>query len=352
MSFPFIDTAGSPYEVGFQHGRCAADQIRATFRRFCRYGIGDAGAREALNGRIETTLSNRWPEAMAEIRGIADGAGMDYAQIRDLNFAVELWSDTFLDASTARACTLLRVAGLQEPYAALLAKSVDQEEGDEAYMLIQRVQPADGYRFVHVTFAGSIGTDGGVNEQGLAEVNSALCTRACNLQGFPVFIMARRLLQHSANVAEAVRLAEACDAINYGANILLGDAGGDCAIVERSVTRQAVRRADGARTMYATNHSLAPELADLLTGSPKLLANSHERFARVAVTAERPPASLDEVQSLFCDHSQPGGICQHGEGGMHTVAGLVVSPLLRQLWVTHGSPCQNPFVSVSLERAG
>jgi hypothetical protein len=271
---------------------------------------------------------------------------MSYAQIRDLNFSGELWSETFLDPPL-RACTLVGLA--QTAPGELIGKSLDVTEGDEAYVLAQRVRPTDGYCFVHLTFAGTIWTDGGVNECGLAEVNSSLCTCAANRQGYPPFLMLRELLECCATVEEAARLALERDAINYGNNILLADESGGMAVVERSVTRQALRRrADDSPTLFATNHSLAPELEEVLGGGEVLLSNSRERFEHLLNLT--PPDSLPGLQNLFRDHTQPGGFCQHGQGNLHTIAALIVAPRLRQMWVAHGAPCRNQFLSISLER--
>jgi isopenicillin-N N-acyltransferase-like protein len=297
---------------------------------------------------MEAIVANVRPEALEEMRGIADGAGMSYTQIRDLNFSGELWSETFLDPPM-RACTLVGLA--RTPQGELIGKSLDVTEGDEAYILAQRVQPANGYRFVHLTFAGTIWTDGGVNECGLAEVNSSLCTCAANWQGYPPFLMLRELLERCATVEEATRLALERDAINYGNNILLADESGDLAVVERSVTRQALRwRADDAPMLFATNHSLTPELEEVLGGGEILLTNSRERFERLLELDPTPPGSLEGLQNLFRDHTRPGGFCQHGQGNLHTIAALIVAPRLRQIWVAHGAPCQNQFLPISLER--
>ena len=348
MAMPVIETAGSPYDLGYQHGRQAAEQVQATFHRFCNYEVGDAATREALTAVIEATVAKRRPEALEEIRGIAAGAGMNYAQIRDLNFSGELWSETFLDPPR-RACTLVGLA--QTPHGELIGKSLDVTEGDEAYVLAQRVQPVNGYRFVHLTFAGTIWTDGGVNECGLAEVNSSLCTCAHNWQGYPPFLLLRELLECCANVEEATRRAIERDAINYGNNILLADESGDLAVVERSVTRQALRRrADDTSMLIATNHSLTPELAEVLGGGKVLLTNSRERFERLLELSPTPPDSLAGLENLFRAHTQPGGFCQHGQGNLHTIAALIVAPRPRQIWVAHGAPCQNQFLPISLER--
>jgi hypothetical protein len=190
-----------------------------------------------------------------------------------------------------------------------------------------------------------------VNERGLAYVNSALETSARNEQGYPVFLMARDLLQECATAGEAAAVASETDAINYGSNFLLADAAGEAVVVERSVTRHAVRRSavDGG-VLFATNHNAAPALDDVLGGGEALLANSRERYERLAGLAASLRPSLRTLQELFCDHTRPGGFCQHGQGNLHTIGAFVAEAQARQLWVALGPPCENHFVSVPLKR--
>ena len=349
MPLPVIETSGSPYEMGFQHGQQAADQIRATHRRYCPAEVGSAESRASLWPVVEATVARLQPQALEEMRGIADGAGMTYAQIQELNFSIELWSDTFLLPPSARGCTLVGLKAATNGW--LVGKTMDVSPGDEAFVLAQRASPAEGCRYVHVTYAGTLWTDGGVNERGLAQVNSSLMTRAQNLGGFPVFLMARNLLQGCGTVAEAVTAASESDGINFGTNLLLADAGGDCAVVERSVTRHGVRRPQaGDRRLFATNHSLAADLDAVLGGSPALLANSRERFERLAALSAAAEASLEALQGLFRDHARPGGFCQHGQADLHTIGAFIAGTRTRQLWVSLGPPCENPFESVLLDR--
>jgi hypothetical protein len=102
--------------------------------------------------------------------------------------------------------------------------------------------------------------------------------------------------------------------------------------------------------LFATNHSLAADLDSALGGSPALLANSRERFERLAGLSAAQEASLEALQGLFRDHTRPGGFCQHGQADLHTIGAFVAGAQARQLWVSLGPPCENPFESVLLDR--
>jgi isopenicillin-N N-acyltransferase like protein len=345
MQLPVINCKGDPYSVGYEHGAQAAQQVRANIQRWCRYGRGAPGEREQLAQQLEATLAHRQPAALAEMRGIAEGAAVPYAQVRDLNFSGELWSDTFLDRP-ARGCTLIGSTGT--PHGVVIAKTLDAAPGDEQFLLVQRVRPAEGAPYVHLTWAGTLWTDGGVNDLGLAEVNSTLCARVRNPDGYPAFLMLRELLQQCDRVEAAVDYALAREAVAIGNNLLLGDEKGALAVVERSTTQAAVRWPGSSGSgLTATNHSLAPELASLLGGGPEFLENSRARLARLHHLGDVLPTTLTDWQHLLRDHAGHGSLCQHGQGNLTTVAALIVAPSRREMWVTCGAPCCNPFQLVS-----
>ncbi len=142
MAFPLIETAGRPYEMGYQHGRQAASLIRATYERFCRHDVGSGAARRDLREKIEATVGRLRPQALEEMRGIADGAGIAYGQIRELNFSIELWSDTFLLPPAARGCTLVGLKGATNGW--LIGKTVDVtlvQPGRKAARVLGRQRP-------------------------------------------------------------------------------------------------------------------------------------------------------------------------------------------------------------------
>jgi len=79
-AFPIIDTEGTPYEMGLQHGQQASGQIRACFDHLCP-SEGRTNERRQRAATIEQTVAERMPEALEEMRGIAEGADSPYENI-------------------------------------------------------------------------------------------------------------------------------------------------------------------------------------------------------------------------------------------------------------------------------
>src|SRR5450759_3947368 len=91
--FPLIEVSGSARERGQQHGRGARGRIArsiATYARLFAYcGIDWQGARRLGSGYREV-IGDLNPALLAEIEGIASGAGRHTDEILALNARTEI----------------------------------------------------------------------------------------------------------------------------------------------------------------------------------------------------------------------------------------------------------------------
>jgi isopenicillin-N N-acyltransferase-like protein len=346
--FPIIETKGLPYEVGYQHGNQVREKVKSCLDRFCPVSERTRQRRRIV-AKIEDTVASQMPEAIEEMRGIAEGSGLNYEDILLLNLSVELWGEGIF--STSPGCTLIGIAG-EDP---LVAKTIDMIPGDDQNFICQIVRPTYGYPFLHITYAGTIWTDGGINSAGLAQTNSTLQSNGCDWSNFPIFIMTRHLLQYCRNVSEAVDFASHRNAINQGSNILLGDADNNLVVLEKSI-RQGIRyweekpKYSGqiGKVIYATNHSVTPQMEKYLSGSEYFLANSRERFENLAHLVGQIDNNLMGVMTMYRDHTPCGGLCQHGQAGLHTIGAFITLPKQKNIWITRGYPCKNEFYMLNL----
>jgi hypothetical protein len=58
---------------------------------------------------------------------------------------------------------------------------------------------------------------------------------------------------------------------------------------------------------------------------------------------------LEGATSLLRDHALPGGLCQHGQDGLHTIGAFVAFPKQATLWAARRYPCQSKFRPVTLQ---
>src|SRR5579859_5376756 len=157
---------GTAYEIGFQHGQQVPELIRELHhcvlvdKASQGFRGRPQGTRADFRRRVERVAGNvrAWrPDVLDELRGIADGAGLPYADILDLNFSTEGWGELL------HGCTTLV---LNTPNGPLVAKTEDDDAGDERYFIVQHIAPAGGLRYVKTSMAGTLWTSIGLNEAG------------------------------------------------------------------------------------------------------------------------------------------------------------------------------------------
>ena len=134
--FTVVDAVGSPYEVGRVHGAAVAGMIQAEVE--ARLGGQDRDAAFRHVAGVEAFV-NRWaPHLLDEVRGIADGAGIDRR--------AALWLQWGMRAP--EACTAFAVGpeftGDGTVYA---GQTKDTGPGANERSIVLRVRPTVGRRF-------------------------------------------------------------------------------------------------------------------------------------------------------------------------------------------------------------
>src|SRR5690606_3925645 len=91
--FPILDLNGDAFARGVQHGKLARDRIHRTIESLNRV-IGTALSPEEVATILEECRQHAAkyaPDLLEEVRGIAEGAGIDEADIFKINCYSELW---------------------------------------------------------------------------------------------------------------------------------------------------------------------------------------------------------------------------------------------------------------------
>ena len=230
-----------------------------------------------------------------------------------------------------------------------MGKSEDLPQAELGANAVHFIVSDDVIPSVQMHFVGTLWTTSAVNAEGFCLGMTGLSGCKINKDGWPTLILLHYLAEHCRTVSEAEEVCSAFGVRSGGMSILMGDASGDVAILETHVEGQAIRRPDRrGQAVWQTNHCCAPSLVGRDDPENPLMQNSRERMeclTRRDPTVERSMAGLCR---LFRSHDEPEGICQHGEGGLHTDSGIILSPDRRTMWATEGYPCTQPFVSHEL----
>ncbi len=192
---------GTAYEIGYQHGRLLAPNIRRMMNRLI-YGVGLYYSLEKGQWFPEQAIKlceqqNRWinPEYLEEMRGLADGANMSLVDVRRGNIFPEFFH-----------CSGVAVFGQATAGGKLLhARVLDYmtEVGLQDEAVVIAVHRAGALRWVNVGYAGFIGSVTGMNEKQIA-IGEMGGGGEGQWDGTPMSFLLRGALENAATLDEAV----------------------------------------------------------------------------------------------------------------------------------------------------
>jgi len=375
--FPSIDVSGSARERGQQHGLKGRERIArsiATYARLFAYcGIDWQGA-QRLGAGYRDLIGDLDPALLAEIEGIAAGAGRQPNEILALNARTEILPPSYpgepcsdqrkIAAANAKLgvpdwgeCTSIAVKPAQSASGTtLLAQNWDWLGAQRAALVLLRVHDAAGASLLTLTEAGMLAKIG-LNRSGFGVCLNILRSADDGARpGVPVHVLLRALLAR-ASVDDAIAFAAKLD-FGASSNVLCADAAGDTAALEFSPRGlEVVRGADAA--LCHTNHFLAPaavphqaSLASSLSTLPRL--------ARITALAgaHRGKFSPADLQRMLRDESDGYlSICRSPdpslapEACIETVASVVMDLGGRVMHVAPDVPSRADYLPLALGEA-
>jgi isopenicillin-N N-acyltransferase-like protein len=368
-AIPRIRVAGSARERGRQYGAQARDRVHRSVQAyrevFAYYAGWDWDTVRRAAARFEAPIAGFRPAYLEEMRGIAEGAGLDLADVLAINVRTEVMfaAKARLAPLAVRTPTPAPQPSAPEPPAECSAFAVVPAPGQPGATLIGQnwdwllharhtlivleVTQDDGPDFVTVVEAGLL-AKAGLNAAGLGLVTNALVTEAdVGAPGLPYHVLLRAILDCT-NVTQALEVLQAGPR-SSSANYLIAHASGAALDVEAApgdFTRLYPLYPDQGVLLH-TNHFLAPGLAPVDV-SVWAMPSSAVRLQRLrAGTGSHGPHTLDEFRALLADHADyPHSICSHPDPADHpleqgaTIASLLMDPNAGRLWLAPGNPCE------------
>ncbi|KAL2105445.1 hypothetical protein VUR80DRAFT_8370 [Thermomyces stellatus] len=319
-----IHCSGTPFEIGRHHGSAAREKVLGSIA-FYKGLFQSTCAMDWPSVRIEAskytdTFRRIAPRYLDEMRGVADGAGVDLLDIVALNVRTEIVFGLFADKpqlpTKTDGCTSV---ALKTPAgSSLLGQNWDWMVEQAPNLLVCYVsQPqTDIPGFAMVTEGGVIGKIG-FNDRGVGVCLNAIRARGVDKTRLPVHLGLRAALE-SRSRAEAVGRLKA-SGIAGSAHILVADT-------------------ESATGLEFTNVDEPPWLRD----SPVRLTRMHQLLDCAA-----PPGQEITTQKLVeAFKDQEGYPCsinrmQTGESENQTVFNIVMELSKRRAEVRFGRPTDN-----------
>jgi isopenicillin-N N-acyltransferase-like protein len=360
MTIQHVRVEGTSYQRGRQYGRQAAARVRRSVQAYQQAFAHFAGwdwdtvRREAA--RFEAPVGKFRPAYLEEMRGIADGAGLDLTDVLAINVRTEV-----MYAAKARQAPR---AGRQPPAECsafaygpapgregpvIIGQNWDWLLHSAGTLVVLEARQPDGPDFVTVVEAGLLAKTG-MNAAGLGLVTNALVTDAdVGEPGLPYHVLLRAVLD-CATVTQALRVLQGAPR-SSSANYLIAHASGAAVDIEAApgdFTRLYPLYPEDGLLLH-TNHFLAPGIdpVDLCLWA---MPSSAVRLQRLRAAKDAARAkTLDDFRALLADHADyPNSICAHPDPADHpreqcaTIASVLMDLTARRLWLAAGHPCRVP----------
>lgn len=306
----FASTAIAPHERGVEFGRAHRDEIARTTARyralFVRRGPAGFDATPWAR-RFREAIGDLHPASLAEMAGIAEGAGVDQLDVVAVNARTEILAKA--DPRGERECSTVAVV---PPTGSPFGAQTWDWYTAMADGWLRWTYPTSKTRVDAVTEFGLLGKIGR-NDAGLGVFLNILHHEADENDGagVPVHLLARLMLEQCAGVAEAIALARRTPVVASTALTVLDRT--TVAGLELFSGGPGLLAPDAAGVLVRTNHFLSSEgAAGCLTAAD--YPSTHLRLERLVTTLHAdPPTGTADIVAAMVHHHPDGGVCRHGE---------------------------------------
>jgi isopenicillin-N N-acyltransferase-like protein len=354
---PLIKLSGTPYEMGWQHGKRFHDEIHMfTAERVGLCGTlewtGRELSRDAVIALAEACVAEHQaytPELMEELQGIADATGLTLAELvinngfTDFIDTIYSLGDIALPVATpslaADNCTAFMVpASRSATGAAFFGQTWDMHASATPYVILIHGQPDNAPSFLTFTVTGCVGMIG-MNSAGITVgVNNLMATDGQIGVTWP-FVVRKILQQDDLDAAlECLTGAKLAGAHNY----MLMDGVGRGYEVEAMSTTQHVHELAG-ETISHTNHCLIQKNLDVARERPPSSQNSSEnRLRRANELLAKDGITIDDLMALTRDEV---AICTRPQPPTYveSCGAVIMSPATGDFWSVWGIPADNEY---------
>ncbi|MBN1317149.1 MAG: hypothetical protein JXA42_16825 [Anaerolineales bacterium] len=364
---PVVVLQGTPRERGRIHGETCRDKIRDLIRGWKDrlYQTVGMPADEYLDQFLEDTdfLSaiEKWtPDLVEEIRGISEGAGLDFKTAYAHQLADEEWwyRDKTIGCNKGPAGKACSAIGVPRSNAGptLLAQTLDLPDYYEGYLVLLKIKYPNHQAMV-ITEAGVIGAHG-LNSRSVGVCANTLSQLGTSTQGLPVDLVIRGVLAQP-SLQDAITFIRSIKHAT-GQNYVIGglDSVYDFECSGNGVTRYTPSA--GAAGICHTNHPLANNDVDdfnrwveSLDPAARGKSDGEQENTRTRLESlERQlgatgEVTVDSLKAILCSHdSETYPICRHKRPWDESITASGTIMVLGSdpvLYLAPGLPCSTPF---------
>lgn len=316
--FPFVEIDGPPRERGRAYGRQARDRVRRSIALYGAAAGGDAGRIRTLATSFLPQIEAFDPALLEEIRGIAEGADVEVADIALINARTEILRmmkapPSVVDRENGNdGCTGAVILPEASRHGRLLhGQNWDWRRECADIGIVLRIRRDDGPDILTFTEAGGLARSG-FNAAGVAvTANYLACDRDYTQKGVPLYLVRRKVLEQ-AHFALALRAAY-CTPKSASNNLMISHASGLALDIECAPDESFVVHPEGGLLVHANHFQSPVALGKLRDTGINTTPDSLYRDVRVRqlLEKERDRLTLEELRAAFFDSlATPWSVCR------------------------------------------
>jgi len=374
-----LKLCGSHYEMGYQHGILLRDEVRRGAVPYFARPTDNFAPFKHMNGISRWLLSKYFDwtiyrpllkcsprQYLAELKGLADGSGLDFADIfrgnmlSDLNMnLIKVLEKKALRQAEEGGCTSFAAFDKATADGSLImGRNTDYAGGGlwDTQQIVMFYEPSDGFRFANVGSAGLLKCNSCMNEKGLCLGAHFLFLNDTRADGVSFTFFEFEIMKKAGSIEEAYEIVARNPRAGAFAFLVADGKTKEAAVIEASATRVGMRGAEDGivwETNMATTKEIKPVDVFLRNGIGK---NPIARFERMRmllrenegrVTPQLAAQFMGDHMDMCSDSMRPvGGIISQ----LTNVTSAVFHPADFHFWVADGlSPvCNNTYVGFNL----
>jgi isopenicillin-N N-acyltransferase-like protein len=356
MTVPVLKLTGRSREIGRQHGEQVPELIKDNLRFYMNLWQHMGGvSREKILSDVEAFVPHMErfdPELVEEMKGVAEGAGVEFREIAALNARTELTFSCLPNAlkdSMAGGCTSFGLMPeVTESKHVIIGQNWDWRAEACHTSVILQIEQRDRPGIVMHAEAGTIGHRG-INSAGLGVCINYIRSEADVFRPGVPFLLKLRGILNSDRMSTALKLVMSFVGPN-SMNMVIAHQGGEIIDVENLPNDLLfVYPQEGILTH--ANHFESPMLPVRDTGKSTLPDTIfRSRRLRRLLEARRGRLNVESIREALCDHfSYPDSICRHPDEKYEkvdqwmTLTSIILDLNEQTLRYTDGPPCTGPY---------
>ncbi len=344
-----MELRGDAYERGYQHGEALKDSIgRMVEQQFYSELKGRASKDDILKHarKYEHFIRDYSPEIAEEIEGVAKGSGRLFEEVVMLNALEER-------ESFAQRCTCFAASGMAtkggETYSGQTWDGMEWEWMDGNLGVLFKIRRKNGPDILNYTNPGILSA-AGLNASGITLNWNTVEQSEFNV-GVPTYLIVSEVLKQKtiSEALDAVRRAHRAGYFNF----VITD---ETELYDIEGTPKEIDISYSPDIIAHANHFVSERLASKqYTGVYSSSIVRQNRMTRL-LKENYGKIDLEKCTGFLRDHVNRDtySICCHPTADPNpkdrylSLDAWISVPSIREIWISHGSPCENEFSRYTL----